>query len=61
MPNYVFKCVDCDEQVEVLRPYTDSTPFHCPICNSVRLVQQYSKMAIIYKSDGFTKRVNHED
>lgn len=53
------RCGHCNKKFEIEKSYTDTSPIHCPICGkSDRIVNIITKPhTVIYKSDGFTKRI----
>jgi putative FmdB family regulatory protein len=61
MPTYQFRCGDCGNMFLCCIRYSDyeTTSPHpiCTKCLSENIRQVYSPIQIIYKSDGFTKKV----
>lgn len=58
MPDYDYRCVDCDKVFSVTKSYTDETKTKCPFCGKERLINIISKnIWVKYKGNGFTKKV----
>ena len=53
MPVYVFRCVECDLEHEVLRRLGDVTPPGCPECGAPTR-QRPARVAVKYDAFGFT-------
>jgi putative FmdB family regulatory protein len=59
MPLYVFKCVKCEEEIEVLQKYDDPAPQHCE--QDMERVLAGGNISIELKGecwakDGYTKK-----
>ena len=58
MPKYQVYCADCNEEYEIEKSYTDTTPFSCPKGHTNRIVNKIRQSApIIYKGDGFVGKI----
>lgn len=54
MPVYVFRCLECDLEHEVLRRLGDIEPPACPDCGAATR-HRLGRVGVAYNSWGFTK------
>ena len=60
MPRYDIYCVDCNKRYEIEKSYNDLSPMTCPNGHK-RIVRKITKPTkVIYKGDGFTKKVEDD-
>jgi putative FmdB family regulatory protein len=53
MPDYVYKCIECDIQVVKTRSIIESEPqYKCEKCNVV-LTRQYTPFSVQFNGKGF--------
>ena len=53
MPFYEFKCLDCDNRLELHQSITFNNAIYCPKCNNLMQKVIASNIGIIYNTDGF--------
>lgn len=61
MPKYEIHCVECNKDYEVEKSYSDNTPFSCPKGHTKRIVKKIRPLTIVYKGNGFTKKVESDE
>ncbi|MGL5406630.1 MAG: FmdB family zinc ribbon protein [Propionibacteriaceae bacterium] len=52
MPTYQYRCQGCDELIEVVQKFTDSSLTQCPNCNGT-LRKVFNAVGIVFKGSGF--------
>jgi putative FmdB family regulatory protein len=52
MPAYDFRCVDCSNVCEVIRPGRDDSPVACPVCGGATK-QVFHPVGVHFKGSGF--------
>jgi putative FmdB family regulatory protein len=62
MPLYDYRCVECNKEYSLYIAYTDTkTKPECPHCGGLRYAKKIQKPSVIYKGDGFTKKVGNNE
>jgi putative FmdB family regulatory protein len=59
---YLFQCKECKKEFEVAISwkYLDMSQIYCPDCNSNNIVRKWNVPSVIYKDDGYTKKIKME-
>ncbi|GIU69744.1 MAG: hypothetical protein KatS3mg002_0980 [Candidatus Woesearchaeota archaeon] len=56
MPEYVFKCKDCNQKFSIFLKMAETIDYiRCPHCKSTNVVKKYFPTPIHFKGGGFTK------
>lgn len=59
MPNYDYKCPQCELEMELRRPIADTTPVLCPECDAEMAIQFLNPAAVAFKGTGFYQTDYH--
>jgi putative FmdB family regulatory protein len=53
MPNYVYRCSNCDFEFEHSQKFSDPHLKRCPECGKMTLNKVFTPATVIYKGSGF--------
>lgn len=53
MPIYNYKCVDCNNEIEVIQKISDNKLTHCNICNKETLEKVLTSATFGFKGTGY--------
>ena len=54
MPTYEYRCIECDNSLEVVQRFSDDPLTVCPSCSG-RLRKVFSPVGVVFKGSGFYK------
>lgn len=53
MPTYQYRCVDCENELEIVQKFTDDPLTTCPTCETDSLRKVFSAVGVVFKGSGF--------
>lgn len=60
MRTYRYRCTQCKNEFEVQRSIQDESPQECEECGSTETQRLILAVAVTYKGNGFTKKVEEK-
>lgn len=61
MIKYNYKCLNCEKTFEVEYSYSDDKKPKCPECRSAKVRKIILPSSVIYRGEGFTKKVDPDE
>ncbi len=53
MPEYNYKCSQCDTEFSIVKSMLDVVTVYCPKCCTQKVKRIFGNVSVIYKGDGF--------